>query len=265
MASFPHPVLPTVHGEPDYQTIQATRKFLQANSPAINTHLGGGTLGHLGLIISDASYAMIAPTKDTGPKLWTNPQAPGRAPANTDGTAVQISAARHIWEEDVQTYRTYTPVQHALKKQIISVFEPMYLDIFNDNMVGYANISARDMLDHLFETYDNITAVDLEINFERMRQAWDHQQPVESLFKQIQDCANYSEAGGRPHWSPAADQRWVCTNICNRALHERLSPLERETIRRKNLDPLQIPLRSRSQSAQANAGIILCHHRIQLS
>jgi hypothetical protein len=26
-------------------------------------------------------------------------------------------------------------------------------------MVGYANISARGMLDHLFETYDNITAV----------------------------------------------------------------------------------------------------------
>jgi hypothetical protein len=45
----------------------------------------------------------------------------------------------------------------------------MYLDILNDNMVGYANISARDMLDHLFETYGNITAVDLEINFEHMR------------------------------------------------------------------------------------------------
>jgi hypothetical protein len=29
-----------------------------------------------------------------------------------------------------------------------------------------------------------------------MRRAWDPQQPVESLFKQIQDCAEYSEAGG---------------------------------------------------------------------
>jgi hypothetical protein len=62
-------------------------------------------------------------------------------------------------------------------------------------MVGYANISARDMLDHLFETYGNITVVDLEINFEHMRRAWNPQQPVESLFKQIQDCADYSEAG----------------------------------------------------------------------
>jgi hypothetical protein len=36
-------------------------------------------------------------------------------------------------------------------------------------MVGYANISARGMLDHLFDTYNNIAAVALEINFENMR------------------------------------------------------------------------------------------------
>jgi hypothetical protein len=196
MASFPQPVLKTFQGEPDYQTIHTTRKFLQANSRAIETHLGGGTLGHLGLIISEASYAIIYPATNGEPTFWINPQAPGRAPATTDGTEAQISAARHIWEEDVQTYRTCTSVQQALKKQLISVFEPMYLNILNDNMVGYAKISARGMLDHLFETYGNITAVDLEINFEHMRRAWDPQQPVETLFKQIQDCADYSEAEG---------------------------------------------------------------------
>jgi hypothetical protein len=156
---------------------------------------------------------MIAPTTEAGPTGWTIPQPPVRAPANTDGMAAQISAAHHILEEDVQTYRTYTSVQHALKKQLISVFEPMYLDILNDNMMGYAKILARDMLDHLFETHGNITDVDLKINFERMCRAWDPQQPVESLFKQIQDCADYSEAGGCPYWPPAADQLWVCKNI----------------------------------------------------
>jgi hypothetical protein len=137
---------------------------------------------------------MIAPETNGEPIFWITPQAPGQAPANTDGTAAQISAARHIWEENVQTYRTCTSVQQALKKQIISVFEPMYLDTLNDNMVGYTNISAIVMLDHLFETYGNISSVDLEINFEHMRRAWDPQQPVESLFKQIQDCADYYEA-----------------------------------------------------------------------
>jgi hypothetical protein len=84
LASFPHPILPTVEGEWDYQTIHATRKFLQANSRSIDTHLGGGTLGHLGLIISDAAYSKIAPPTAGEPTFWETPNAPGRVPATTD-------------------------------------------------------------------------------------------------------------------------------------------------------------------------------------
>jgi hypothetical protein len=76
------------------------------------------------------------------------------------------------------------------------VFEPMYLDILNNYMVGFANTTARDMLEHLFMSYGSITAEDLEHNFENMRKAWDPQQPVETLFKQIQYCVDYLEAGG---------------------------------------------------------------------
>jgi hypothetical protein len=196
IASFPHPILPTVQGEPDYQTIHSIRKLLHANARAIDTHLGGGALGHLGLNVSDASYAMVTLETQAGPTIWVNPTAPGRSPGNTDGTEAQISAVRYSWEEAVHTYRTYTSVQQALTQQIIAVFEPIYFDILNDGMVGFANITAWEMLDHLFITYGNITAVDLENNFEQIHRAWDPQQPGESLFKQIQDCADYSEAGG---------------------------------------------------------------------
>jgi hypothetical protein len=68
-------------------------------------------------------------------------------------------------EEAVLTFRTFISGQQALKKQIITVFEPMYLDILNDDMVGFENITARKMLDHLLMTYGNITAVDLDIKF----------------------------------------------------------------------------------------------------
>jgi hypothetical protein len=63
-------------------------------------------------------------------------------------------------------------------------------------MVGFANTTARDMIDHLFLSYDSITAVNLEQNWEHMCKAWDPHQPVESLFKQIHDFVDYSEAGG---------------------------------------------------------------------
>jgi hypothetical protein len=116
-------------------------------------------LGHIGLIVSDASYSMVAPATESGPTLLVNPTAPGRAQENKYGTAAQIGAVRHIWKEAVLTYSTYTSVQQVLKKSI-TIFEPMYLDIFNDDMVGFTNIMSREMLDHLFMTYGNITAVD---------------------------------------------------------------------------------------------------------
>jgi hypothetical protein len=41
---FPHPILPTVQGDPDYQTIHAIWKLLKANARAIETNLGRGAL-----------------------------------------------------------------------------------------------------------------------------------------------------------------------------------------------------------------------------
>jgi hypothetical protein len=105
--------------------------------------LGGGALGHLGLIVSDTSYAMVALATEAGPTIWLKPTAPGCAPENMDGTAAHIGAARHISEKAVITFRTFTSVQQALKKQIITVFEPMYVYTHNDDMVGFANITAR--------------------------------------------------------------------------------------------------------------------------
>jgi hypothetical protein len=111
-------------------------------------------------------------------------------------------------------------------------------------------------LDHLFETYGNITSVDLEINFEHMRRACDPQQPVETLFKHIQDCADYSEAGGFPigpshqinvryanifatghfvsacrHWNekPAADKTWTHFKSHFAAAHRQHKQMQGET------------------------------------
>jgi hypothetical protein len=63
-------------------------------------------------------------------------------------------------------------------------------------MVGFANTAARDMLEHLLLSYGIITDVDLEHIWGNVRKAWDPQQPVESLFKQIQDYIDCTEARG---------------------------------------------------------------------
>jgi hypothetical protein len=68
----------------------------------------------------------------------------------------------------------------------------MYLEILNNDMVGFSNISARYILEHFFISYGSITAVDIEHNLENMQKSWDRQQPMETLFKQIQYCVDYA-------------------------------------------------------------------------
>jgi hypothetical protein len=72
----------------------------------------------------------------------------------------------------------------------------MYIEILNDDLVGLANTTSLFKLDQLFLSYASITAVDIEHNFENRRKAWCPQQPVETLFKHIQDCVDFAEAGG---------------------------------------------------------------------
>jgi hypothetical protein len=50
----------------------------------------------------------------------------------------------------------------SIDKKIITAFEPMYFEILNNGMVGFANTTAREILEHLFLSYGSITAVDLE-------------------------------------------------------------------------------------------------------
>jgi hypothetical protein len=68
--------------------------------------------------------------------------------------------------------------------------------MLNDGMVGFANTTSREIIDHLFISYGITTEVDLEHHFENMRKTWDIQQPVEIVFKKIPDCVDYAEVGG---------------------------------------------------------------------
>jgi hypothetical protein len=80
---------------------------------------------------------------------WENPEFPGRAPVTIDGsgTAAQISAEKHRWEEANNDFKTYNTVHSQLKKQIITVVEPMYIEILNDDPVSFAKTTSRDMIE----------------------------------------------------------------------------------------------------------------------
>ena len=59
---FPNPELTKIRGKPSRAKIIQMEKELKANASSVETQLGGGANGHLGLMMTAADYATWTPT-----------------------------------------------------------------------------------------------------------------------------------------------------------------------------------------------------------
>ena len=51
-----------IQGQPTYRSLKRLKTELRANASSVDTDLGGGDHGYLGLVLSDEEYARINPT-----------------------------------------------------------------------------------------------------------------------------------------------------------------------------------------------------------
>ena len=58
-ASFPHRVPTKIQGEPLYRNLKRLKTELRANASSVDTDLGGGNHGYLGLVLSRNEYPWI--------------------------------------------------------------------------------------------------------------------------------------------------------------------------------------------------------------
>jgi hypothetical protein len=96
-------------------------------------------------------------------------------------------------------YRTYHNVDQAIKKLIIEAFDDAYLNALSDEIVGYANCTSLQLLTHLLTYYDMIAPTELTQNYERINAPYDPNQPIETLFQQVQDARAFAVEGGQPY------------------------------------------------------------------
>ena len=183
-----------ITGEPNYESLKTLKDEQKANAASIPTTLGGGTHGYLGLILSPAAYATIAATQ------FIEPIYPGQhpnVPAGTSAANTSTIVRRHT--EDLRQWREFKNVNTALKNQLLSALDDIYIRALKDRHVGYMNQSIRAILQHLFDNYGNITPLELKDNDTKMRATWDPNSPFDCLVKQIEDGQDYADDGGQPY------------------------------------------------------------------
>jgi hypothetical protein len=96
-------------------------------------------------------------------------------------------------------YHTYHNVDQAIKKLIIKSFNDAYLNALLDEIVGYENCTSLQFLTHLLTYYAMIAPTELTQNYKRLHTPYDPNQPIETLFQQIQDARAFAVAGGQPY------------------------------------------------------------------
>jgi len=105
---------------------------------------GGGIHGHLGLVMPDATYAVI-----TGVNFQL-PVHPRPAPQHATGAnAAAHAESKCLYDATLKELATATTVMEELKKQILATVDHIYLATLNDDIFGFADITVDAMLKHL--------------------------------------------------------------------------------------------------------------------
>ena len=146
LALFPNATLPTIHGEPTYETINDIVQHMYANAATVSCPLGGGQHGHIGLIMKPALYQTLSEA------AFVRPLDPGPLPVynpNIRYTAADRESIAADHKENRRIFETCNNVDTALKRQLIEAVDEVYLEEQRNRYTGYLTVSTRDLITHL--------------------------------------------------------------------------------------------------------------------
>ena len=74
----------------------------------------------------------------------------------------------------------------------------MYIKALHNRITGYAQISTKQLLQHLYDTYGRLNPQDLKLNTKTMNTPYDIHSPIENLFEQIKDAVYIASIAQAP-------------------------------------------------------------------
>jgi hypothetical protein len=125
---------------------------------------------------------------------FVSPPNPGAFPLFSDGAqGPQIANIREIFADQTKAFNKYTAACNV-SAIIVEVIDPMYLATLRLPYIGLGTRTTMELLNHLYANYAKITPSDLNKNDVAMKQPCDFNQPIEILYKQIEDAIEFAAA-----------------------------------------------------------------------
>ena len=189
---FEYPVLTKITTRPTYSSLKTIKDELKANAGKVQCELGGGNNGHLGLILSDAEYALVSPI------AYVRPIHPGAViPVGT--TQIQNTNLRAQYNENLRLFREANAVEEALLKQLTDALPPHYLKRYRNHHSNKIDTPIRNILTELFQTYGAITEEQLAEKEATLRaHVFDITQPLVELYNAVEELQEIATASHSP-------------------------------------------------------------------
>jgi len=190
---FQHKVLTRVYGVPDFDSIKTLEDELKANASSVQTELGGGQFGHLGLVVSPTQYANAS-------------QVPYDRPAQPvleipQGTAQhEVARLRHDYVQAHVQFREVCDLEKQLLSQLTQAIDGLYIRALRNQHTGTIKQTIPQVFTWLYTKYGQVKQEALVKKAQSIREiTYDIQDPMVVLWNEIDDLTRLAEAANNPY------------------------------------------------------------------
>ena len=145
------PVLTKMQGEPTADSLILLRRELKANASSVYSNIGGGTHGHLFLVISPTQFNLLSNA------AFIKPLHPGPLTIPKDTTAAMVVVVKDQYNEQILLFREVNGVEKALISQIVSAINAAFLTLLRNRATNAIPGTVHPVLDYLNDTYGKFT------------------------------------------------------------------------------------------------------------
>ena len=163
---FEYPELTKVHEHLTYDSLKTIKNQIKTNAARVNSDLGGGAHGHLGLVLTPEEYALISAVP------YVRPVHPGPLvlPAGANVTNLQREMTRDAHREQVRVFREVVELEKALLKILAHVLPELYIKGFRNIHTNSITQAICEVITSLIQTYGNVSNEELQDSTNTLRE-----------------------------------------------------------------------------------------------
>ena len=159
-----------IDGQPQDEDVSKLARELTEIAASFPTSNGGGSHGHIGMLMTDTEYQAIS----TGGQPFVIPTNPGAYPVHVDpNDAVQRERQIADHKLERKEFETYLGVASGLRAKIQEAVDEEWLEGIRHEQLGFTHLTPMQLMDHIYQGGAVLDYMDVEELTKHLMEPWD--------------------------------------------------------------------------------------------